>query len=262
MSTQPYYLLVTNGHQPLPFLLTGSKEEMICEYTGFDNPPIEDLTTDAYNLDGAIYQGFKVPPRAITLTLYFLNKRFFATNKDILLGTFGSGETVTLSYGSSTTAEKTIDAVVQTVNFPRFESPRKAHVVMQINLTAYDPYWQNVTGTSATKAFNQTFSFGLTPGTYPTPFTVTIATGTAIVNPTIHLGNDYLKLTGSFTERLVIDTAKKTITANNQNIISAWTHGSKWLKLKPSATNNITLTADNSSTRATKVAFKERYGHV
>ena len=255
---QPFHLQVVNDDDPTQHaVLTDNPAQQIVEFDGFYMPDSTLLSVNAYNYDGAIYQDSILNPRGMTLTIYFTSKSFFDSVKHAYQLLFASGTTVRIGYGTNNnTYFRWINAVVESVSLPRFNQPRKAYLAMQINLVAFNPLW--VSGSKVIQqAFTNTFTINY-DGSYPAPFAVTISNGATITDPVIHCNGETLSLNLSTTQKIMVDTGNKKIEVGNANYITAWVHGSKWLKLKH-GTNTITFSATVSATRATKITYEECY---
>lgn len=261
MATQPFSLAVVVGSATK--ILTQNTSQMVVEFDGFESVPASSLTLDSYNIPGAVYQGSKYQPRPMTLTIYFTSKSYYSSNIDSLIQFFKTGQEAFLIYGDQINNLKyAITAVIESLTLPRFNSPSKGWLAMQIGLVAYNPFWRAAgLASTVTHAFNTSFSINNT-GNVEMPVSISIASGTAISNPVITLNStDTLSLTGSFSAEIEINTEDRTIIYNNANGIQYWTHGSKWLKLPP-GTNTITFSADATSTRSTTITYRPMFTGV
>lgn len=276
----PFNLTAIN-HLGNSMVLSGMTPEFLVEYSGFDAPQMNIMTTQLYNKDGALYQGAKAQPRDILLNVYIFNH--VTRWRTDFYRTFIVGQLITLRYEKDGTI-RTIQGVVDKITVPQFDEPSKGKQIMQISVVCNNPWWASPTRI-ITKSITRS-SIGSDSVAFDISYDGDIATGllidfdftsvTQFQNPSVTLLDGNGKASelsinsislGLLHEHVYIDSVDKKLYAvssgTENNLINMWKRNNQWMKLtRGNNTVTINSTLISAGTFKATISYKELYQGV
>ena len=228
--------------------LTNQMPYFLTEYEGLDAPNAEILSSQMYNMAGAAYNGSHTAMRNIVLNFYMFQE--VPRYRNTLYLYFQVGRQVNLEYQQAVTGfgtlTRTIETIVESINFSQFNAPERAKQVIQISLICPDPYLKGAQQTGSTSGAGSVVYSGEAP--CGIQFTTSQRNNFSV--SVTHSGvTETLTLKNSTYTSLAVDTQKHTIIKNGStNAINLWEHGSVWLTLKPGSNTVVAKSGTSSVT--------------